>query len=57
MSTEHQQYSLANQADAIREYAKVNGFEIIRTYDDAGKATSYDLQDSRPVFTKPSLIL
>jgi DNA invertase Pin-like site-specific DNA recombinase len=38
MSTEHQQYSLANQADAISEYARINGFEVIRTYDDAGKS-------------------
>ncbi len=38
MSTEHQKYSTENQSDAIREYAKRNGFEIVRTYADAGKS-------------------
>jgi DNA invertase Pin-like site-specific DNA recombinase len=30
MSTEHQQYSLDNQADAIRKYVDAQGFEIIK---------------------------
>src|SRR5580692_333255 len=38
MSTEHQQYSTANQADAILRYAESNGMVIIRTYADAGKS-------------------
>jgi DNA invertase Pin-like site-specific DNA recombinase len=38
MSTEHQKYSLANQADAIREYADANSFEIVSTYEDAGRS-------------------
>ncbi len=38
MSTEHQQYSTANQADVIRDYASRRGFEIIRTYADEGKS-------------------
>lgn len=38
MSTEHQQYSTANQEDAIREYAVRRGYEIVRTYADAGKS-------------------
>lgn len=38
MSTEHQKYSTENQADAIREYAARRGFEIVRTYADAGKS-------------------
>jgi len=38
MSTEHQQYSTANQEDAIREYAARRGYEIVRTYADAGKS-------------------
>src|SRR5262245_10600242 len=38
MSTEHQQYSTANQADVIREYAQRRGFEIVRTYADEGKS-------------------
>ncbi len=38
MSTEHQQYSTANQEDAIREYALRRGYEIVRTYADAGKS-------------------
>lgn len=38
MSTEHQQYSTENQSDVIREYAKKRGYEIVRTYTDAGKS-------------------
>src|SRR4051812_28277068 len=38
MSTEHQQYSLLNQADAIKEFAKLNSFEVIKTYSDAGRS-------------------
>ena len=38
MSTEHQQYSTANQEDAIHEYATRRGYEIVRTYTDAGKS-------------------
>jgi DNA invertase Pin-like site-specific DNA recombinase len=34
-STEHQQYSLENQADVIRDYAAKNGMHIIETYADA----------------------
>ncbi|CAA7615663.1 Putative phage-related site-specific serine recombinase [Magnetospirillum sp. UT-4] len=36
MSTEHQQYSTENQSDAIRQYAALHGFEIVRTYADEG---------------------
>src|SRR5882672_11052500 len=38
MSTEHQQYSTANQEDVIREYAGRRGFEIVKTYADGGKS-------------------
>jgi DNA invertase Pin-like site-specific DNA recombinase len=38
MSTEQQQYSIANQAAAIQEYANANGIEIVRTYVDRGKS-------------------
>lgn len=38
MSTEHQQYSLANQADAIARYAAQNGFKIVKTYSDAARS-------------------
>jgi DNA invertase Pin-like site-specific DNA recombinase len=38
MSTEHQQYSTANQEDAVYEYAARRGFEIVRTYADEGKS-------------------
>jgi len=38
MSTEHQQYSLENQSEMIREYAAQNGFELICTYSDAAKS-------------------
>lgn len=35
VSTEHQQYSFANQSAAILKYADSHGFEIVRTYSDA----------------------
>jgi DNA invertase Pin-like site-specific DNA recombinase len=38
MSTDHQQYSTANQSQAIREYADRNGFRIEKTYIDSGKS-------------------
>ena len=38
MSTEEQEYSLDNQADAIQRYAELNRFEVIRTYVDAGRS-------------------
>ncbi len=38
MSTEHQQYSTANQGDVILEYAARRGYEIVRTYADEGKS-------------------
>ena len=38
MSTEHQRYSIANQSAAIAVYAKVNGFDLIDTYADAGRS-------------------
>jgi len=38
MSTEHQQYSLDNQAAAIQEYASEHGFIIVRTYEDPGRS-------------------
>jgi DNA invertase Pin-like site-specific DNA recombinase len=38
MSTEHQQYSTANQDDVIQEYAKRRNFVIVRTFADAGKS-------------------
>lgn len=38
MSTEHQQYSLSNQMDAIQEYASRHGIEIVKIYSDGGKS-------------------
>lgn len=38
MSTEHQQYSIRNQADAIQEYARGHGFAVVRTYEDSGRS-------------------
>ena len=38
MSTEHQQYSTENQADAIKEYAEQHNIEIVHTYSDQGKS-------------------
>ena len=38
MSTEHQRYSLAAQAQAIDAYAAANGYEINRSYFDPGES-------------------
>src|SRR5579863_3319724 len=38
MSTEDQQYSIANQRSRIAEYAQQFGFKIIKTYEDHGKS-------------------
>lgn len=38
MSTEHQRYSTENQSDAIGRYATERGFEIVRSYVDAGRS-------------------
>ena len=38
MSTERQEYSLDNQATAIKDYADTHDFEIVRTYADAGRS-------------------
>ena len=37
-STEHQHYSLQNQADRIQAYAQQHGFEIVQTYSDAARS-------------------
>ena len=36
MSTDHQRYSLANQAAVIGAYADAEGFDVVRTFEDAG---------------------
>jgi hypothetical protein len=38
MSTEHQQYSLDNQALAISRYAEANSMSIVRTFEDGGRS-------------------
>src|SRR5580658_9064948 len=38
MSTEHEQYSIANQSAAMQEYANGHSMEIVRTYVDRGKS-------------------
>jgi len=38
MSTEHQRYSLENQAARIQKYAEDEGYTVIRTYADPGKS-------------------
>ncbi len=38
MSTDHQQYSLNNQADTISRYATERGFLVVKTYSDAAKS-------------------
>lgn len=38
MSTDHQQYSIFNQSEFIKDYAEKHNMEIAYTYDDAGKS-------------------
>jgi DNA invertase Pin-like site-specific DNA recombinase len=38
MSTERQEYSITNQLAAIKEYARLHDFEIVRTYSDEAKS-------------------
>jgi DNA invertase Pin-like site-specific DNA recombinase len=38
MSTEHQQYSLVNQAAKIQEYADEHNFHVVKTYTDSGRS-------------------
>lgn len=38
MSTEDQQYSIANQETAIADYARKCGFEVVSTYSDPGRS-------------------
>ena len=38
MSTDHQQYSLHNQSEYIKDCAEKNNMEIAYTYDDSGKS-------------------
>ncbi len=38
MSTDHEEYSTANQRDAIAAYAAKHGLEIVRTYADEGRS-------------------
>ncbi|TPM24654.1 recombinase family protein [Mesorhizobium sp. B2-3-5] len=38
MSTDLQTYSIANQKDAIDAYAEIMGYDIVATYEDAGKS-------------------
>ncbi|MEI9413048.1 recombinase family protein [Mesorhizobium salmacidum] len=38
MSKEHQIYSIDNQKDAIRNYADIMGYDIVATYEDAGRS-------------------
>ena len=38
MSTEHQQYSLANQRTEIEEFSRRKGYSVIKSYEDSGKS-------------------
>jgi DNA invertase Pin-like site-specific DNA recombinase len=38
MSTDLQTYSIANQKSAISDYADIMGYEIVATYEDAGRS-------------------
>jgi DNA invertase Pin-like site-specific DNA recombinase len=50
MSTEHQQYSLDNQAAAIRLYAEKLGLSVIQTYSDGAKSgLASAITQNRPV--------
>ena len=37
-STDHQQYSIENQLQAITDYALAHDFQVVRTYSDAGRS-------------------
>ena len=37
MSTEHQQYSMENQAAAIQDYASTHGFIVVQSYYDLNR--------------------
>lgn len=50
VSTDHQQYSLENQAETIQVYATSKGFEIVQTYSDA-RRSGVRLKD-RPAITR-----
>ncbi|HAF80021.1 MAG TPA: recombinase family protein [Brevundimonas sp.] len=38
MSTDHQRYSLENQGATVAAYAEANGYQIVASYEDAGKS-------------------
>ncbi|BCT91137.1 serine recombinase [Lysobacter caseinilyticus] len=38
MSAEHQRYSTTNQREAIGQYARANGMEVVCTYEDSGRS-------------------
>jgi DNA invertase Pin-like site-specific DNA recombinase len=38
MSTEDQQYSIANQRIRIQEYAQDHGFNVMKTYEEPGES-------------------
>jgi DNA invertase Pin-like site-specific DNA recombinase len=38
MSTEHQQYSIANQSDAIEKYAAGHGLTVVKRFGDPGRS-------------------
>ncbi|MER8446548.1 recombinase family protein [Mesorhizobium sp. M1066] len=38
MSTDHQSYSIGNQKGAIREFADAMNYDIVATYEDAGRS-------------------
>ena len=38
MSTEHQQYSIANQSDAIAQYAADHNLTIVKKFVDLGRS-------------------
>ncbi|MGX9148201.1 recombinase family protein [Mesorhizobium sp. 128a] len=38
MSTDQQTYSIENQKEAIRDYANIMGYDIVATYQDAGRS-------------------
>lgn len=53
MSTDHQEYSLDNQAGSIPQYAGLRGFEVVQTYADPGRSGLPRLKEGNPVSRVP----
>jgi predicted site-specific integrase-resolvase len=56
MSTEHQRYSIENQAAVIATYARLHGLTIVETYRDAG-LSGLRLKNRTGLIRKPLAML